>query len=230
MGTCLAVTKIIGTTSLGIFAGYSISNISTYDILIKVLSQSNLIDFAQWNGKINEILVKNSIVLGGLGGISSLLFALSYNSSPSSGKHPYLIYASLVLPISSILIGILGKNEISNYLKLDSLIEKFKQGNTISGDNVKQVKQVITSELDNSVYKDLGDDSVSTTSEQDQDQEPITPEGQNEDDEISKEVEIHLNKTTILNLLNKLNFINKFISGVSVLGFVISSIGIYGDY
>ncbi len=216
MGVCLAVTKVIGTTTLGIYTGIITSNITNYDILIHVLQSTSISNFNEFNSNLKAKLQKNSILLGLLGGVSSLAFQLSYFKAPLRSKHPYLIYASLVLPLSSIIYGILTRGELIKYFKLDEVINSFK--NNEDGNTVKKVKENVRSELDNSVYKDLGDDSSSNEG------------GQQEDDEISKEVEIQLNKTSLEQLLGKLNLANKIVGGVSFIGFVIASVGIYGDF
>lgn len=219
MGVCLAATKVIGTTALGIYTGVVTSNITNYDILIHVLQSTTISNFNEFNSNLQSKLKTNSVLLGVLGGISSVAFQLSYFKAPLRAKHPYLIYASLVLPLSSIIYGILTRGELIKYFKLDEVIKSFKKDEA-SENSVKEkaVKENVRSELDNSIYKDLGDDSSSNEG------------GQQEDDEISKEVEIHLSKTSLEQLLGKLNLANKIVGGVSFIGFVIASIGIYGDF
>jgi len=238
MGVCLAVTKVIGTSSLGIYTGIVFSNISNYDILMNVLKTTNFNfnSFNEFNNKLNHKLKEHCSILFGLGSISSILFQLTYFKSPLNLKHPYLIYSSLVLPISLTIYGILFKNEIINYFKLNEISQRFKQSRYCCGGlkkcgakeeqktNNESKKEQITSELDNSVYKDLGDEINSN------DESNSTPTSQIEDEEISKEVEVHLNKTITEGLLNKLNLANKIISGFSLVGFIISCVGIYGDF
>lgn len=219
MGTCLAVTKVIGTTTLGLYTGITLANISHYDIFVHVLESTTVQNFNEVNAHLKSKIKENGVILSVLGGISSIFFQLSYFKAPTRAQHPYLIYASLVLPISSVVYGLISRKELIKFFKLDELIKEWRFGVGAVEVLKKQKKEQAISELDNSVYKDLGSDDSSSV------------EGaQQEDEEITREVEVHLNKTSSENLVKKLGLANKIVGGVSLVGFVIASVGIYGDF
>lgn len=198
MGTCLAVIKVVGITSLGLFTGGVCTNVlNGSDIVEYVINSSSKSNIKQINSIIIKKIKTNAIYLSVVGSISTIAFQLAYFGAPARYQHPYLIYSSLIFPISSILYGLLSKDSILKYFNLDSLIKSNK-------------REPIRSELDNSVYKDLGENS--------------------EDDEIEEEVEFHLSKKIAIEALDKLKDVNKIVSVISFIGLLITSVGVHGDF
>jgi autophagy-related protein 33 len=215
MGTCLAVIKVIGVTTLGVYTGSVATNaLNGYDIVKYVLESSATINnIKQINAFITKKLATNGIFLSVLGSISSIAFQLAYNAAPARSKHPYLIYSSLVFPISSVIYGLVSRKQLLKFFYLDWFLANSKPVK-----DAKPKKEPIRSELDNSVYKDLGDSSS------------VDEHGEDEDAEIEAEVDFHLSKRVAQEALDSVQFANKFVSVLSVLGFVIASVGVHGDF
>jgi hypothetical protein len=210
MGTCLTVIKIVGTTSLGLYAGAVATNLTNYEILIHVLHSANASTLNRANAVIKDKLKTTGRLLTTLGTVATSAFLLAYTQAPSVLKHPYLIYASLVAPISGLVYVALAKNDLVKYCQLEKLIQQQKK---------KQPKEAVVSELDNSVYKDLGD--VLTTSDEDE---------RAEDGEIEQEVEFHLSQKTAQQTLERLHLGDQINAVLATTGFIITTIGLYGDH
>ncbi|KAH3675979.1 hypothetical protein WICMUC_002275 [Wickerhamomyces mucosus] len=220
MGTCLAVIKIIGTTSLGIYTGTVFSNqLSNLDVL-----KSTILKTGEFQLEIvKDNLKTNGIVLGVFGTLSALSFNLAYFGAPAKYKHPYLIYSSLVFPISTVVYTLFSREDLRSLFHIKGLLNRSKT--PPAPKKLKKEKQQIRSDLDNSVYKDLGDTS-NTEEDEDEEAELAAVE---EDEEITQEVESHLQKTTALKVIDSLKFSNLIVLGVSVAGLLITSIGLYGE-
>lgn len=93
MSTCLAVTKGIAVSSLGLYAGL----VATGSIL--VVNDNVTPTNKSKNDIIKALLCK---VGAGLGVVSTVMFGIIYASSPSYARHPYLIYAMLTGPATSL--------------------------------------------------------------------------------------------------------------------------------
>ncbi|CDR36352.1 CYFA0S01e00760g1_1 [Cyberlindnera fabianii] len=222
MGTCLAVIKVIGTTSLGLFAGTVVTMTSGSEILKHVLlSSSGSVTLSdQSYGLVKKQITWFGAVLAALGTISTTAFQLAYTSAPRSMKHPYLIYASLVFPVSAgVYYGISGR-ALKNWYGFKGLLQEQGKKKKQDEDAVVQKKadkKQVVSDLDNSIYKDLGETSADEAANA-------------EDEEIEAEVEAHLNERSAIDALNKVQLGNKIVSALSTLGFVVATIGIYGDF
>ncbi|KAH3682934.1 hypothetical protein WICPIJ_006088 [Wickerhamomyces pijperi] len=221
MGTCLAVIKIIGTTSLGIYTGTVFSNqLTSLDILKKSILRNT--ENAKPLEIIKEHLTLNSIVLGIFGSLSTFAFQLSFFGAPVSLKHPYLIYSSLVFPISAAIFISLNCEDLIRLINFESLILDSDKKETKTKKAKKEKKQ-LRSDLDNSVYKDLGE----SNSEEEGEEDLAAVE---EDEEINNEVEAHLEKATALKVVENLKLSNSIVLGVSLTGLLITAIGLYGDH
>lgn len=194
MGTCLTVIKVVGTSALGIYAGTSIANLTSFDIFSRVLNSYSVNNNIKSSKEIVQVikakLLVNGIFKNALGLISSIAFYLAYSSGPKALKHPYLIYSGLVFPICSLSLGLISGKAIHK------LLFECSAG----------AKTEVKSGLDDSVYNDLGEA------------------------DIEEEVELHLRKENLLNFISGLKIANRINSVVSLAGFVVSVIGIYGDY
>ncbi|KAL3232605.1 Autophagy-related protein 33 [Nakaseomyces bracarensis] len=93
MSTCLAVTKGIAISSLGLYAGLvATGSLLVVDDAVTPTNESK-------RKIIKALLCK---VGAGLGVVSTVMFGLIYASSPSYGRHPYLLYAMLTAPATSL--------------------------------------------------------------------------------------------------------------------------------
>lgn len=91
MSVCLAVTKTIAVSSLGVYCGmlgsaYAVACVTPLDILSSALS------------KPAKVVVR---IGSALAVVSSAFFGLSYFGAPSYWRHPYLLYGMLVAPASA---------------------------------------------------------------------------------------------------------------------------------
>lgn len=235
MGTCLAVIKVIGISTLGLYTGVVATNVlSGYDILKFVLNKTATVSNIDTINKfIRSKLSFNGIAINILGTVSSLAFQLAYFGAPPRSKHPYLIYSSLVFPLSYFIHFKFAKNELNKFYKLkDSQNKSHMDVNDQRkkrklNQEKKQKNDSLRSELDNSVYKDLGETS-SIDGCNESIEELVGTEGL--DIDIEREVEFHLNQQTGLKALESSHFSDTIIFGLSTLGFLIASVGIYGDY
>ncbi|KAG7191347.1 uncharacterized protein KQ657_003519 [Scheffersomyces spartinae] len=102
-GTCVTTIKVLGVTLLGLLTSSLVFTV--YDLiprLIKEISVSGVETSTKKSSCISLRLFVPGvrISLGLLGGASSILFSLAYLYSPLYAQHPYLIYASLVSPLT----------------------------------------------------------------------------------------------------------------------------------
>lgn len=92
MSVCLAVTKGIAVTSLGLYAGVlTTTTLVSYITPLEVLSQH-----------LSHVVCKIGEVASVLGTLSTAFFAASYFGAPPHLRHPYLLYGALVAPVSAI--------------------------------------------------------------------------------------------------------------------------------
>lgn len=220
MGACLTVIKVVGTASLGLYAGAVATNLTTHDILVQCLTATDITTAQRANAVIKDKLRASARLLGALGSLATTAFLLAYTQAPPALKHPYLLYAALVAPISTAVYTVLIKADVTKYCEM----QKAKKMRPSSAN--KQKKESLVSDLDNSVYKDLGD--VLTTS--DEDDARSASAAQDEDEEIEQEVELHLNQKTLLSILNHVHLGDKITSVLSIAGFVLATVGLYGDH
>lgn len=256
MGTCLATTKIIGTASLGILAGavghQAYGSLPLLTQLTKSQSSSSSsssssLTFADLQQAVRNLLKKSYYLILGLGSTATTLLSLAFVKAPPRARHPYLIYAALGAPLAA---AVLFFNNSSPELKflLDDAVIDIDDGSVngdkakslsnasastspISSDKGKKSKKVYNkeepSQLDNSVYRDLGadseDDGVSSSSSA----KSATPE---EQQDIENEANKYITRTSSAKSLKKLKLGYTIASSIIGLAFGISTIGIYGDF
>lgn len=236
MGTCLAVIKVIGISTLGLYTGAIATNVlSGYDILKFVLDKTATVsNIDTINRSIRSKLSLNTLIINLLGSVSSLAFQLAYFGAPPRGKHPYLIYSSLVFPLSYLIHFKFVRSEINKFYNLkasksgsrtDEDDGKKKKRKLNKAEKQKKSNEQLRSDLDNSIYKDLGE-----ASSIDENEESVEDLLGADKAEIEKEVEFHLHQQTGLKALEQSHFYDKIVFGLSSLGFLIASVGIYGDY
>lgn len=91
MSVCLAVTKSIAVSSLGIYAG-----IVTTSTLVSYITPLDVI-----SKHLSPVICKLGELASALGVLSSGFFAASYFGAPQRLRHPYLLYGALVAPVSA---------------------------------------------------------------------------------------------------------------------------------
>ncbi|SCU77385.1 LAFA_0A01486g1_1 [Lachancea sp. 'fantastica'] len=96
MSVCLAVTKTIAVSSLGIYCGTMCS--------ATILAQFTPLDVVK-----SQLMGPAKIVArvaASLATVSSIFFGLSFFGAPASLHHPYLLYGMLVAPVSAAYMGL----------------------------------------------------------------------------------------------------------------------------
>ncbi|SCU79012.1 LAME_0A06832g1_1 [Lachancea meyersii CBS 8951] len=96
MSVCLAVTKTIAVSSLGIYCGTLCS--------ATILAQFTPMDVIK-----SQLMGPAKIVArvaASLATVSSIFFGLSFFGAPAHLRHPYLLYGMLVAPISSVYMAL----------------------------------------------------------------------------------------------------------------------------
>ncbi|OWB79438.1 hydrolase activity protein [[Candida] boidinii] len=105
MGKCITIIKLVGTGSVGIASSYLLYN--SIDIIKNLIPNINIIQENDKTknsitSKIIKLINSNRLLFTSFSLISLRLFSLAYTHSNKSGKHPYLIYASITIPLSII--------------------------------------------------------------------------------------------------------------------------------
>ncbi|SMN22650.1 similar to Saccharomyces cerevisiae YGR049W SCM4 Potential regulatory effector of CDC4 function [Maudiozyma saulgeensis] len=138
MSVCLAVTKGVAVTSLGLYAGIlTTGTVLCYSKPVQILISSlDIISQTQLNLIINNVATTTGI----LGALSSTCFAFSYFGLPKIWKHPYLVYGMLIPPI------------VSTYLCIYRASWNRK---TLLSDDNNDISTIKMEDLDNSTV-DLG--------------------------------------------------------------------------
>ncbi|KAL6942223.1 hypothetical protein ACO0QE_003391 [Hanseniaspora vineae] len=101
MSICLGVIKTVGVTSLGIYTGMvTTSTILLYNRPCKEIFGSKEESLSTHPSIAQKIVSKLSKIALGLLTISGICFGAAYYDVPASHKHPYILYAALVTPLT----------------------------------------------------------------------------------------------------------------------------------
>ncbi|GME69878.1 unnamed protein product [[Candida] boidinii] len=101
MGKCITIIKLVGTGSVGIASSYLVYN--SIDVIRNLIPNVNILENDnKLTSKITKLVRSSRFIFTSLSLISLRLFTLAYTHSNASGKHPYLIYASVTIPLSII--------------------------------------------------------------------------------------------------------------------------------
>lgn len=104
MGTCIAVVKIVGASSLGLLtSSLTYQSLQAIPELISRLNNQVLIAATSAADVLDAFflnLVLSNAAHVALASLSTALFSMAYKYSPSSGKHPYLMYSALGAPLA----------------------------------------------------------------------------------------------------------------------------------
>ncbi|SCU83382.1 LADA_0C11078g1_1 [Lachancea dasiensis] len=99
MSVCLAVTKTIAVSSLGIYCGTLCS--------ATILARCTPLDVLRT--QLARPAKAVARVAASLAAVSSVFFGLSFFGAPLHLRHPYLLYGMLVGPVSGIYVGLAGR-------------------------------------------------------------------------------------------------------------------------
>lgn len=107
MSVCLAVTKSIAVSSLGIYAGMlTTTTLVSYITPLEVLKQH-----------LSPVICKLAEVASVLATVSTGFFAASYFGAPLHLRHPYLLYGALVAPVSALYLWAISRCNHKYYSK-----------------------------------------------------------------------------------------------------------------
>ncbi|QLL33198.1 hypothetical protein HG536_0E01090 [Torulaspora globosa] len=107
MSVCLAVTKSIAVSSLGIYAGMlTTTTLVSYITPLKVITQH-----------LSPVICKLGEVASVLATLSTGFFAASYFGAPPHLRHPYLLYGALVAPVSALYLWAISRCNHKYYSK-----------------------------------------------------------------------------------------------------------------
>lgn len=136
MSVCLAVTKGIAVSSLGLYAGIlTTTSLVSLATPLEVLSQH-----------LSPVVCKIGELASALGALSTGFFAASYFGAPPHLRHPYLLYGALVAPVSAIYLWAISRcNHKSSYCQK-------KKAAKSKGTNAQQLSDSVV---------DLGSDNKS---------------------------------------------------------------------
>lgn len=222
MGACLASVKVLGVGSLGLLSSSLVYQCwQTIPGLISALSNAPLKSKAELS-KTKDKVITTRLTNAVLGGVSCVLFGLAYVYSPNSEKHPYLLYAGLIGPLS------LASLYQYNFSKADDVEEPAQPAP--QNDKPQQKPEVTQAEPDDisRSYIHVSEDESSAIST------PTTTVPNSPqlvvDDKIDEEVNQALIKKEFMLDLENIGYSFKVGSVVSGFGFLLSVIGIVGDY
>ncbi|KAG0663430.1 Autophagy- protein 33 [Maudiozyma exigua] len=179
MSVCLAVTKTLAISSLGVYAGI----LTTSTIIINsnpthvILSSLDIITQTQLKKLINNIVTSTGII----GTFSSLCFAISYFGLPKIWKHPYLLYGMAIPPIITTYLCLYR----ANWTKQTILSPQKEETDTQINDS----KAIL--------MKDLGDSIVDLNDQKD----PINESNLLYIKKICKRIGLHLTISSVISIL-----------------------------
>lgn len=220
--TCITAIKIIGLGSVGLLtSSLSYQSLQQIPKLINELGLSIGVDSGV-KSKINCLINGSRLINGILVGLSSLSFWLSYKYSPVNEKHPYLVYAG---------IGSLLSYGYTYYkaLNVENKLIEAQEPHSVqvnNNDTSSADKKPSGNEgLDNSYIHVSDEDSTSSNTPSPPQSTPASPKP-----DIDYEINLSLFKKDIVNDLTDLKAKYVIGSGLFGLTFLISSIGVIGDY
>ncbi|SCU90742.1 LANO_0D09802g1_1 [Lachancea nothofagi CBS 11611] len=208
MSVCLAVTKTIAVSSLGIYCGAMCS--------AAVLARFTPMDVIK-----SQLMGPAKIVAriaASLATISSVFFGLSFFGAPAHLRHPYLLYGMLVTPVSGLYMA-----ATMRFRRPRQCRSKCPRGQALerrADEASSVVKEDATdataSSLDDSVV-DLGEHSAATPSQTNPAPVEVPP------------AEIPAHHPPVTCHSSRCLAPVPVLFGISVVGFVQSVLGLYGE-
>ncbi|CAI4046905.1 hypothetical protein SKDZ_12G3840 [Saccharomyces kudriavzevii ZP591] len=137
MSVCLAITKGIAVSSIGLYAGLLASaTLITSTTPLEVVT-----------GPLTPTLLTLKNAATALGAFASTFFCMSFFGAPPSLRHPYLLYGMLAAPLSSFVLGCASHYKSRKYNKVS------KESSLLPEDS-----KPVVPELSDSII-DLGEDA-----------------------------------------------------------------------
>lgn len=228
----LILTKVIGTVSLGAFAGSVLSTTHTALPLILLSKTPNDLQLA-----LTTLRDKSLQLLSPLAITSFSTFAISYFFASSAARHPYLIYSALSVPIVAA-ISYFKINPVYNSLLAETNVSKdtldiastnSEQSTPVTQDGSPALSATSTDEdvepsnLDNSVFRNI------SKSDYEEDIPKQSAKTLASVSNTQKQSAQTVSPATVGILVKQLTRLGNITSSVSGLAFVIATIGIFGD-
>lgn len=210
MSVCLAVTKTIAVSSLGLYCGIlstttTVALVTPLDVLVTHFKKP----------------FKRVVGLSGvLAGLSSVFFAVSYFGAPVAWRHPYLLYGMCVGPLS---VGYLAGVTVLSRCRCQRRREAAADA-TVAGEPLDVVAAAATDDDDDA---ELGESLVDLGNSEHHDK---SPQAVSQHQDITPQRgECAEKRGSARGIQSTMVFQLCLLTGVSLLGFVQSVVGVHGE-
>lgn len=215
MSVCLAVTKTIAVSSLGLYCGIlstttTVALVTPLDVLVTHFKKpfKRVVGFS-----------------GVLAGLSSVFFAVSYFGAPVAWRHPYLLYGMCVGPLS---VGYLAGMTVLGRCRCQRRREA-AAGRSVTGEPLDVVAAAATAATDDDDDDDaeLGESLVDLGNSEHHDK---SPQAVSQHQDITPQRgECAEKRGSARGIQSTMVFQLCLLTGVSLLGFVQSVVGVHGE-
>ncbi|AOW06988.1 hypothetical protein B0I72DRAFT_135444 [Yarrowia lipolytica] len=205
--TVLVFSKVIGTVALGFLTGAvgSASYLSLPTISQHLYSSGTKADVCDAQENLDRLLVRFGRIVGPACITACASLCVSFAFATKSARHPYLLYSALSVPVACAVGYFKARPLVRAVLDVDADAES--EASTPESTDTAE-----TSQLDNSVYENVS----------------LSPKVKSKED-VSERVEDTLHRRVITQSISHLGTVGVAVSGIFGFGFIISTIGIYGD-
>lgn len=231
MGTCIAIVKIVGASSLGLLTtSLTYQSLQAIPDLISRLNNQVLIAATSASDVLDAFflnLVLSKAANVALASLSSALFTMAYKYSPTSGKHPYLVYSAFGAPLALLAWSYQGLRAECDILKR----AKVRKAQLAQKPKVAKEAVSVAEEEEplGKSYVHISDDSLAvstpaTSAPGTPQQQPVTEVS------IEQEVENAISKKAYVHDLETVKQSYFVASAVSGVGLAVCAIGLIGDF
>ncbi|KAG5362114.1 hypothetical protein CJU90_4804 [Yarrowia sp. C11] len=203
--TVLVFSKVIGTVALGFLTGAvgSASYLSLPTISQHLYASGTKADVSDAQENLDRLLVRFGRIVGPACITACASLCVSFFFATKPARHPYLLYSALSVPVACVVGYLKARPLVRGVLDVDADAE--------SDVSTPEADVAETSQLDNSVYENVS----------------LSPKQAKQD--VSERVEDTLHRRVITQSISQLGTVGVAVSGIFGFGFIISTIGIYGD-
>lgn len=244
MGTCITVIKLVGAGSLGLLTGnLAFQAYKRIPELIRQLNNQVSISSTA-AASVLQAVTQNVYISSAanvvFASLTTYLFSTAYKYSPPSGKHPYLLYCAVGAPLALALYFLGAQSADVKIVKRSCVQKKVVEGTLAPSKAPETASEAAPVAPVDSDDSSLGksyirvNDSLSSSSTPIS-SAPSSPEQPAADihpttSAIEQEVEDALSKKEYILNLEKLQKSYKTALAVSGAAFVVSAIGLSGDF
>lgn len=206
--TVLVFSKVIGTVALGFLTGAvgSASYLSLPTISQHLYSSGTKADVSDAQENLDRLLVRFGRIVGPACITACASLCVSFAFATKSARHPYLLYSALSVPVACAVGYFKARPLVKAVLGVDA--DAVSEASTPESTETAE-----TSQLDNSVYENVS----------------LSPKVKASKEDVSERVEDTLHRRIITQSISHLGTVGIAVSGIFGFGFIISTIGIYGD-